>query len=193
MPNRRPTGALANPSSPSLRSAHRARARAGGSGSDRTPQHAGLLEPGVSGNVRRSCARRLASCITPSHQPGASAIARMMTSAPHAIREALTELHKVMLSGVNWEGRYTQDQIRVTLRRAMGQRWTRTPCARVWSTRCSRPRATHITRHRGRASRTCVTWEVSTADGLVRPRWRSPAISSCAGIPRWRRWNRRAW
>ena len=31
------------------------------SGSDRTPQHAGLLEPGVSGNLRRSCARRLAS------------------------------------------------------------------------------------------------------------------------------------
>jgi hypothetical protein len=30
------------------------------SGSDRTPQHAGLLEPGVSGNLRRSCARRLA-------------------------------------------------------------------------------------------------------------------------------------
>jgi hypothetical protein len=40
----------------------------------------------------------------------------MMTCAPHAIREALTELHKVMLSGVNWGGRYTQDQIRVTLR-----------------------------------------------------------------------------
>src|SRR6266487_2686024 len=48
------------PSSPSLRSAHRARARASGSGSDRTAQHAGLLEPGVSGNVRRWCTRRLA-------------------------------------------------------------------------------------------------------------------------------------
>ena len=51
---------VCDPSSPLLRSAQRARARASGSDSDRTPQYADLLEPGVSGNLRRSCARRLA-------------------------------------------------------------------------------------------------------------------------------------
>ena len=60
MSHRRLHRRACDPSSPSLRSAHRARARAGGSGSDRTAQSAGLLEPGVSGNVRRWCTRRLA-------------------------------------------------------------------------------------------------------------------------------------
>src|SRR6266567_3737820 len=81
MSNRRPRRRACAPSSPSPGSAHRARARASGSGSDRTPQHAGLLEPGVSGNLRAR---------VPAVSPNGSGPPTWLPSAPPSSRPSKT-------------------------------------------------------------------------------------------------------